>query len=418
MTKGRLAVLTLCLLVVSPGSHSVAVQTQAAQTQPAQTQPAPDPAALDKILAPVALYPDALIAQILFCSTDPDKVRELNSWIPKNQKLKGTELQDAAEKQGFAPSFVAIVIFPQVVKTMADSIGWTRQLGQAFTADKKAVFASIQRLRSKAVELGNLKTTPQQEVQTVEQGGQQVIVIQPSNPQVVYVPQYNPQTVYVTQAPPATQTVVVHEDDNSDEIAAGLIGFSAGVALGATMNSSYYYGPYGWGGYGMHYGGYYGADWDDVADYREDRREDYYDHREDMRENAPERTAEQKAKVQEAAANRETTRQQSASERQASGQTGTTPSAADRQTSRQSSGATASTQDRAARSSSSGAGVSSLPSGYESRGHGQSGSQTSRQSSSGAGAWSGYERGSSTRSSSSRGRSSMGGGGRGGGRRR
>ena len=330
MTKGKLAVLALCLLVGSPGSHSLAVQAQApqtppAQTPPAQTQPAPDPA-LDKILAPIALYPDALVAQILFCSTDPDKVRELNSFIQKNKKLKGTELQEAAEKQGFGPSYCAIVIFPQVVKTMTDSIGWTRQLGQAFTADKKAVFASVQRLRSQAVEVGNLKTTPQQEVQTVEQGGQQVIVIQPSNPQVVYVPQYNPETVYVTQAAPATQTVVVHEDDNSDEVAAGLIGFSAGVALGATMNSGPYYGPYGWGGYGMYYGGYYGADWDDVEDYREDRREDFYDHREDMREDRPERTAEQKAKAQEAATNRREGQ---------TAQSGTT-STADRQAARQS----------------------------------------------------------------------------------
>jgi Protein of unknown function (DUF3300) len=440
MTRGRLTVLALCFLFGYTCNHSLA-----ARSQETQTQAAPDPAALDKILAPIALYPDALVAQILFCSTDPNKIRELNSFIQKNKKLKGTELQEVAEKQGFGPSYCAIVIFPQVVKTMNDSIGWTRQLGQAFTADKKAVFASVQRLRSQAVEVGNLKTTPQQEVQTVEQGGQQVIVIQPSNPQVVYVPQYNPETVYVTQAPPATQTVVVHEDDDSDEIAAGLIGFSAGVALGATMNSSYYYGPYGWGGYGMHYGGYYGADWDDVADYREDRREDFYDHREDMAEELGDRSgsrSEQQASRQQASADRQASRQQttserqanrqsgttasttaSASERQANRQSGTTPSAADRQASRQSSGASAGTQDRAARSSSGGAGVSSVPSGYSSRGHGsgsygQSSSQTSRQSSSGAGAWSGYERGSSSRSSSSRGRSSMGGGGRGGGRRR
>src|SRR5262249_9874544 len=235
MTKGRSTILALCLMFGSASGHARLVS---------QEQAAQDPAALDKILAPIALYPDALVAQILFCSTDPNKVRELNSFIQKNQKLKGTELQDAAEKQGFGPSYVAIVLFPQVVKTMTDSIGWTRQLGQAFTADKKAVFSSIQRLRSQEVEVGDLKTTPQEEVQTVEQGGQQVIVIQPSNPQVVYVPQYNPQTVYTTTAP-ATQTVVVHEhDDSSDELAAGLIGFGAGVALGAAMNSSYYYGPY------------------------------------------------------------------------------------------------------------------------------------------------------------------------------
>jgi Protein of unknown function (DUF3300) len=438
MKKQRATVLTLCFLFGYACNHSLA-----AWSQEAQTQAAPDPAALDKILAPVALYPDALVAQILFCSTDPNKVRELNSFIQKNKKLKGTELQEAAEKQGFAPSYCAIVIFPQVVKTMTDSIGWTRQLGQAFTADKKAVFDSVQRLRSQAVEVGNLKTTPQQEVQTVDQGGQQVIVIQPSNPQVVYVPQYNPETVYVTQAPPATQTVVVHEDDDSDEVAAGLIGFSAGIALGATMNSSHYYGPYGWGGYGMHYGGYYGADLDDVADYREDRREDFYDHREDMAEELGDRSgsrSQQQASRQQASADRQASRSQTASERQASRQSGTTPSAAERQTSRQQtsadrqatrqsgttpsvasrqSGATASTQSLGSRSSSGSAGVSSLPSGYGSRGYGQSGSGTSSQrSSSGAGAYSGYERGSSTRSSSSRGRSSMGGGSRGGGRRR
>src|SRR5262249_35314665 len=170
------------------------------------------------------------------------KVRELYTWMQKNKNLKGTSMQEAAGKQGFDPSFVALTLFPQVVKTMNDSIGWTRQMGQAFTADKKAVFESIQRLRTLALDVGNLKTTPQQEVQKVEQGGQQVIVIQPANPQVVYVPQYNPQTVYTTPAP-ATQTVVVHEDDHSDAVAAGLIGFGAGVALGAAMSSNYYYGP-------------------------------------------------------------------------------------------------------------------------------------------------------------------------------
>ena len=275
MTRGKSTVLILCLLFgFATCSHSV----------PLQEQPSQDPAALDKVVAPIALYPDALIAQILLCATNPDKVRDLHAWLQKNKKLKGTALQQAAEKQGFEPSYVAIALFPQVVKTMADSIGWTRQLGQAFTTDKKAVLASIQRLRAQAVEVGNLKTTPQQEVQTVEQGGQQVIVIQPSNPQVVYVPQYNPQTVYTTPAP-ATSTVVVQEDDHSDAVAAGLIGFGVGVALGAAMDNNYYYGPHGWvldgrrdGG-----GGVYG-DWDDIADHREDMREDYYDHREDMRE--------------------------------------------------------------------------------------------------------------------------------------
>ena len=167
------------------------------------------------MLAPIALYPDALVAQILMCSTNVTKVRDLQAFIQKNKNLKGTALQEAAGKQGFDPSYVALTLFPQVVKTMNDSVGWTRQMGQAFTADKKAVFESIQRLRTLALDVGNLKTTPQQEVQKVDQGGQQVIVIQPANPQVVYVPQYNPQTVYTTPAP-VTQTIVIHEDDDDE----------------------------------------------------------------------------------------------------------------------------------------------------------------------------------------------------------
>jgi uncharacterized protein DUF3300 len=412
MTKTKSTIVFVCLLFgFGTSNHHLAAQGQAGQ----------DTAALDKILAPVALYPDALVAQILLCATNPSKVRDLHAWMQKNKNLKGTALQEAAGKQGFDPSFVALSLFPQVVKMMTDSIGWTRQLGQAFSTDKKAVFASIQRLRSLALDVGNLKTTPQQEVQKVEQGGQQVIVIQPSNPQVVYVPQYNPQTVYTTPAP-APQTVVVHEDDHSDEIAAGLIGFGAGVALGAAMNSNYYYGPYGWGGYGMSYGGFYGTGWDDVYDHREDMMEDYYEHREDMQENRKETLedregtrSERQSTRQQSSADRQANREQGTADRQANRQAGTSQSAS----SRQAGGATASTQNLGSRSASRGTGVSSLPSSYESRGYGQSASQTSRQrSSSGAGAWSGYERGSSSRASSSRGRSSFGGGGRGGGRRR
>jgi Protein of unknown function (DUF3300) len=425
MAMTKRIVLTLCFML------GLAAWGQSSPQQQQQQQQAPlDAAALDKVLAPIALYPDALVAQILMCSTDVTKVRDLQAFIQKNKKLKGTSLQEAAGKQGFDPSYVALTLFPQVVKTMNDSVGWTRQMGQAFNTDKKAVFESIQRLRTLALDVGNLKTTPQQEVQKVDQGGQQVIVIQPANPQVVYVPQYNPETIYTTPAPPVTQTIVVHEDDNSDAVAAGMIGFGVGVAMGAAMNNNYYYGPYGWGGYGMAYGGFYGSGYDDVLDHREDMMEDHYEHREDMQENRKEMAEDREGKT---SSERQSTRQQSSTERQAtrdqrstdrqsgtspsasSRQAGTTPSTSDRQTSRQAGGASASTQDLGSRSSSRGAGVSSPPSGYDSRGYGQSPSQTSRsQSSSGAGGMSGYERGSSTKSTSSRGRSSMGGGGGGG----
>ena len=235
---------------------------------------------LDKLLAPIALYPDQLLAQVLLCAETPAKVQELSGWLIKNQELKGTELQDAAQKQGFEPSFVVLALFPQVVNFMADNIAWTKELGQAFSTDRQGVMASIQRLRAEAKKVGNLKTTPQQKVETkTTTGGEQVTVIEPANPQVVYVPQYNPQVVY-TQ--PATTTVVVQEDnDSSGAAAAGaIVGFAAGIAIGAAMDNDYYYGPHGWYGAPR----MYNDDWDDFYDDRRDAREDYYENREDARE--------------------------------------------------------------------------------------------------------------------------------------
>src|SRR5688500_240396 len=242
---------------------------------PALTQTAPLPTGtVDQLLAPIALYPDQLLAQMLMSATNPSKVTELDTWLKSNVKLKGTQLQDAAVKAGFDASFVALVLFPKVVSYMAEQIAWTRVLGQAFTSDRTAVFASIQKLRKQAQSVGSLKSTPQQEVETkTTSAGEQVIVIEPTNPQVVYVPVYNTEVVY-TQAP-TTSTVIIQEDDDDAEeaIAAGLIGFTAGIAIGASMDNHYYYGPYG-----MHGGGYmYNDAWDDYYDAREDAREDYMD---------------------------------------------------------------------------------------------------------------------------------------------
>ena len=108
-----------------------------------------------------------------------------------------------------------------------------------------------------------------------------MIVIEPANPQVVYVPQYNPQVVYVQSAP----TTVVVQDNSTDAAVAGMIGFTAGIAIGAAVSNHYYYGPYGW-----HGGAYmYNDAWDDYYDHREDAREDWMDHREDLAENRNER---------------------------------------------------------------------------------------------------------------------------------
>jgi hypothetical protein len=299
-----------------------------AKPQTSKTTPTPPkPEELDKLLAPIALYPDPLLAQMLMAAEDPGMVSALNAWLPK-QTLKGTELQDAATKAGFGPSLVALVIFPDVVKQMAGQIDKTMRIGQAFATDRSAVFASIQRLRAKAKQMGTLKTNAQQEVQTqTTSSGEQVIVIEPANPQVVYVPQYNPTVVY-TQ--PATTTVVVQEDNNDAAIAAGLIGFTAGIAIGAAMDNDYYYGPYGF------YGGarMYNDGWNDYYDAREDAREDWMDHREDViegrtdrRENVSEQRTDRAGTAQEQRTQRTESRQenrpQSQSQRSASGQAGT-----------------------------------------------------------------------------------------------
>ena len=333
---------------------------------------------------------------MLQAAQNPGNVEAFRLWLDKNPTLKGTELQDAAVKQGFDPSLVVLALFPQVVKTMSDQLEWTTNIGVAFTADRSAVFASIQRLRKQASDVGTLKTTPQQTVQTkATTSGENVIVIEPANPQVVYVPQYNTTTVY-TQPP--TTTVVVVEDNTDEAIAAGMIGFTAGIAMGAAMNNSYYHGPYGWYG-----GGYmYNDAWDDYYDHREDAREDWMDHREDLVEERGERTGD----AREQRTERQQTRQENRPEA-----TGTPAERA--------ANAQAKAGERAGTAQ---ANAASRTGSTESRGYGSGQDRQTRQrSATSADAFSGYSSGRSTRATSQRGTSSRSGGGRtrgGGGRRR
>jgi hypothetical protein len=290
----------------SPGPPGAMVTT----SQPAASQPAPKPDELDRLLAPVALYPDQLLAQMLLCAANPGTVATLEEWLASHQSLKGTELQEAATRAGFEPQFVALAVFPQVVTYMAGQAEWTARLGQAFAADKSAVFASIQRLRTKARDAGKLKSTAQQDVETkTTASGQQVIVIEPANPQVVYVPQYNAQTVYT---PSTSTTVVVQDDDDSAEaVAAGLIGFTAGIAIGAAFDNDYYYGPYGWRG-GVYM---YDDAWDDWYDAREDARDDWMDHREDLAEERGDRASDAREQRTDRTEARQDTRAQTQTQR-------------------------------------------------------------------------------------------------------
>ena len=353
------------------------------------------PADFDRMLAPIALYPDQLLAQMLLCAMNPEGVKELDAFLKKNAKLKGTDLQDAALKAKFEPSFIALSLFPQVVQQMVAKIDVTTQIGAAFKTDRALVLESIQRLRTQAHNAGTLKTTPQQSVETQKtSSGQEVIVIEPANPQVVYVPQYNPQVVY-TQ--PTTSTVVIKEESSSaDAAVAGLIGFTAGIAIGAAIDNDYYYGPYGWRG-----GAYmYNDAWDDYYDNREDAREDWMDHREDIVEERGERAG----KTQEQRTERTEARSEAARQ-----------------------GNTAGTREgtAAARQGNTAAATTRSGSTYESRGYSQ-GQERSRptttqeRSGTRSDAFSGYSSGKSERAASSRGKSSRSSsrGGGGGGRRR
>jgi hypothetical protein len=357
---------------------------------------------IEQLVAPIALYPDQLLSQILLSATEPAKVTELDKWLKANSTLKGTQLQDATVKAGFDASFVALALFPQVVARMAEQISSTALLGQAFTSDRSAVFAAIQKLRKQAQSVGTLKSSPQQDVTTkTTSAGEQVIVIEPTNPQVVYVPQYNTQVVY-TQ-PPTTTTVIVQEDDDDDAaeaVAAGLIGFTAGIAIGASMDNHYYYGPYGW-----HGGGYmYNDAWDDYYDHREDAREDWMDHREDMYEergDIAENRSEQRTERSETSQQQRTERQQNRTENR--------PQSAQRSTQ----SATAQTQSASQTRSRTGS----------SEARGQTSQRATTRSGSSSDAFSGYSSGSSQRSASQRGQSSRSSSGRssgrsGGGRRR
>ena len=372
------------------------------------------PAELDGLLAPVALYPDALLAQMLLCARNPAKVKELNQWLVSNKSLKGTELQDAATVQGFDPEFVAMTLFPSVVTFMTEQTDWTTKLGKAFAADQTGVFDSIQRLRKNASDKGTLKTTEQQTVETQKtSGGDQVIVIEPANPQVIYVPTYSPQVVYTS--PPPTTVVVQETSSGANAAAAAAIGFTAGIVIGAAMDNDYYYGPYGWHG-GVHM---YNDAWNDYYDAREDAREDWIDHREDLveeRSNRSENRQEQRTDRTETRAENRPESAQAAQQRRTDAQAQADQRRTQAQSTaqqRQATGAT--TQSATTRSAGS----------AEARGYsGGSGSaQTAKQrSGTSSDAFSGYSSGKSERAASSRGSSSRGasrsGGGGGGGRRR
>jgi uncharacterized protein DUF3300 len=159
---------------------------------PMQTKPVFTQQQLDQMLAPVALYPDSLLSQILMASTYPLEIVEAARWSKTNPNLKGDDAVKAAEQNGWDPSVTSLVAFPQVLTMMDSNLSWTERLGDAFLAQQPQVMETVQNLRQRAYAAGNLRSNDQ--VRVDQQG--QTIVIEPPNPQVVYVPYYDPRVVY------------------------------------------------------------------------------------------------------------------------------------------------------------------------------------------------------------------------------
>jgi hypothetical protein len=200
---------------------------------------------LDQILAPIALYPDSLVSQILIASTYPLEIVQADRFAKQNSSLKGDALTKALEAQSWDPSVKSLVNFPQVVTMMSEKLDWTQKLGDAFLADEKTVMATIQSLRAKAQAAGNLKTTKEQKVIVQEK----IIIIEPASPQVVYVPTYNPTVVYGAWPYPAYPPYYYYPPGYV--AATSAFAFASGVALGAAWG--YAWGSTNWNGGNVKY---------------------------------------------------------------------------------------------------------------------------------------------------------------------
>jgi hypothetical protein len=221
------------------------------------------PEALEDLLAPIALYPDPVLSQMLIAATNPQEVLDAGNWLLQNSALKGSALDDAAAAVGFTPPVRALVQFPETVDMMCLELDWTTELGEAFVADQAGVLGAVQRLRKQAVDVGNLQSSEQMKVETQVQEGQEVVVLKPAKPEVVYVPQYDPVAAYApapaTTTPATTTTATEQKSGYSTGamITTGVLAFGAGILVNELFDDDdhnnknkydYYYPNYGYGG--------------------------------------------------------------------------------------------------------------------------------------------------------------------------
>jgi hypothetical protein len=212
--------------------------TQSAQSPGVAASKIP-PEQLDSLVAPIALFADPLLAQVLAASTYPLEIIQLQQWLTKNPGLKDQELAAAVAKQPWDPSVQALAGVPEVARRLANDIQWTTDLGNAFLAQQNDVMDAVQRMRKKAMDSGNLKSTEQQKVETKVIQEKSVIVVQQANPQVVYVPSYDPVVVW---GPPVYPYPPIYYPPPGYYAAGLAVSFGVGVMMGA-----FWSGGWGWG---------------------------------------------------------------------------------------------------------------------------------------------------------------------------
>jgi hypothetical protein len=239
LSKQVLILLLCCLLVqFTAQAEPFGPTGQSNEQQPSPVQQSPKE--LQQLVAPIALYPDALVAQILAASTYPTEIVEADRWMQSHSKLKGEELAKEADKQPWDPSVKALTQFPSVLENMDKNLSWSSSLGEAYVNQPQDVTDAVQTLRQQARTAGHLNSNAQEKV--TSQGS--TIVIEPANPEVVYVPAYDPWLVY---GPPIIAYPGWYPVPG---IFWGGVGLSFGLGFGIG-----YFGGFGWGW------GHWGYDW-------------------------------------------------------------------------------------------------------------------------------------------------------------
>jgi hypothetical protein len=242
----RQGISLVCVLLLAGTGAVVLAQTPVAPPPPQPQAQALPPQQLDDLVAPIALYPDPLLGQVLAACTYPVELVEAQQWLQANRNLQGQALTDAARQQNWDASIQAMVAMPDVLAKLNQDIRWATDLGNAFLAQPADVMAAVQRLRARAEQNGRLQSSPQETVTTQDQGGQSAIVIEPANPQIIYVPTYDPAYIW---GPPVWGAYPP-------------LYYPYGYGFFPGINIGLFFG--GWGGWGFGFGGFgwgWGPNW-------------------------------------------------------------------------------------------------------------------------------------------------------------